>query len=75
MEQNNHKFHADARGPSVRLSGNNGTACRLQPRGSYNGGMVFSNQFRFNIQSGSDFGIRTDRLRSELNRYDILKPI
>ena len=54
MEQNNHKFHADARGPSVRLSGNNGTACRLQPRGSYNGGMVFSNQFRFNILSDSD---------------------
>ena len=54
-------FHASARGPSVRLSADNMTACRLQPRAGYNGGMVFASE---PIRLGEMFTVQIDRIVS-----------
>ena len=55
------QFHETARGPYVRLSDNNRSACRLLPRSSYNGGMVFSSE---PLEIGRVFAIKIDNILS-----------
>ena len=55
------RFHETARGPYVRLSDNNRMACRLLPRSSYNGGMVFSAE---PLEIGRIFTIKIENILS-----------